>query len=51
MLLLAQRDFDAELNVRLRQRGYPNLRLANSALFTHIDAEGTRSSEFENEGS
>ncbi len=45
LLLRAQRDFDAELNARLRERGYPNVRLAHSALFAHIDPEGTRSSE------
>jgi DNA-binding MarR family transcriptional regulator len=45
LLLLAQRDFDAELNARLRERGYPDVRLAHSALFAHIDPEGTRSSE------
>ena len=45
MLLRAQRDFDAELNARLRERGYPDVRLAHSALFAHIDSEGTRSSE------
>jgi DNA-binding MarR family transcriptional regulator len=45
LLLRAQRDFDAELNARLRQRGYPDVRLAHSALFAHIDPEGTRSSE------
>ena len=45
MLLRAQRDFDAELNARLRERGYPDVRLAHSALFAHIDLEGTRSSE------
>ena len=45
LLLHAQRDFDAELNARLRERGYPDVRLAHSALFAHIDSEGTRSSE------
>ena len=45
LLLRAQRDFDAELNARLRERGYPDVWLAHSALFAHIDAEGTRSSE------
>src|ERR687892_565684 len=45
LLLRAQRDFDAELNTRLRERGYPDVRLAHSALFAHIDSEGTRSSE------
>jgi DNA-binding MarR family transcriptional regulator len=45
LLLRAQRDFDAELNARLRERGYPDVRLAHSALFAHIDTEGTRSSE------
>ena len=45
LLLRAQRDFDAELNARLRERGYPDVRLAHSALFAHIDPEGTRSSE------
>ena len=45
LLLHAQRDFDAELNARLRERGYPDVRLAHSALFAHIDPEGTRSSE------
>jgi DNA-binding MarR family transcriptional regulator len=45
LLLRAQRDFDAELNARLRERGYPDVRLAHSALFAHIDSEGTRSSE------
>src|SRR3712207_9178711 len=45
LLLRAQRDFDTELNARLRERGYPDVRLAHSALFAHIDPEGTRSSE------
>jgi DNA-binding MarR family transcriptional regulator len=45
LLLRAQRDFDAELNAQLRERGYPDVRLAHSALFAHIDPEGTRSSE------
>jgi DNA-binding MarR family transcriptional regulator len=45
LLLRAQRDFDAEINARLRERGYPDVRLAHSALFAHIDSEGTRSSE------
>ena len=45
LLLRGQRDFDAELNARLRERGYPDVRLAHSALFAHIDPEGTRSSE------
>jgi DNA-binding MarR family transcriptional regulator len=45
LLLGAQRDFDAELNARLSERGYPDVRLAHSALFAHIDTEGTRSSE------
>jgi DNA-binding MarR family transcriptional regulator len=45
LLLRVQRDFDAELNVRLRERGYQDVRLAHSALFAHIDLEGTRSSE------
>ncbi len=45
LLLHAQRDFDAALNARLRERGYPDVRLAHSALFAHIDPEGTRSSE------
>jgi DNA-binding MarR family transcriptional regulator len=45
LLLRVQRDFDAELNVRLRERGYQDVRLAHSALFAHIDPEGTRSSE------
>jgi DNA-binding MarR family transcriptional regulator len=44
LLLRAQRDFDAELNARLRERGYPDVRLAHSALFAHIDPGGTRSS-------
>jgi MarR family transcriptional regulator, temperature-dependent positive regulator of motility len=45
LLLRAQRDFDAALNARLRERGYPDVRLAHSALFAHIDPEGIRSSE------
>ncbi len=45
LLLRAQRDFDAELNARLRERGYPDVRLAHSALFAQIDPQGTRSSE------
>ncbi len=45
LLLRAQRSFDAELNARLRERGYPDVRLAHSALFAHIDPDGTRSSE------
>jgi DNA-binding MarR family transcriptional regulator len=45
LLLRAQRDFDAELNARLRERGYPDVRLAHSALFAHIDPEVRRSSE------
>jgi len=45
LLLRAQRDFDAQLNARLRERGYPDVRLAHSALFAHIEPEGTRSSE------
>ena len=45
LLLRAQRDFDAALNARLCERGYPDVRLAHSALFAHIDPEGTRSSE------
>jgi MarR family transcriptional regulator, temperature-dependent positive regulator of motility len=45
LLLRAQRDFDATLNAHLRERGYPDVRLAHSALFAHIDPEGTRSSE------
>jgi DNA-binding MarR family transcriptional regulator len=45
LLLRAQRDFDAVRNARLRERGYPDVRLAHSALFAHIDPEGTRSSE------
>jgi DNA-binding MarR family transcriptional regulator len=45
LLLRGQRDFQAELNARLRERGYPDVRLAHSALFAHIDSEGTRSSE------
>jgi DNA-binding MarR family transcriptional regulator len=45
LLLRAQRDFDAELNARLRERGYSDVRLAHSALFAHIDPGGTRSSE------
>jgi DNA-binding MarR family transcriptional regulator len=45
LLLRVQRDFDAELNARLRERGYQDVRLAHSALFAHIDLEGTRSSE------
>ena len=45
LLLRAQRDFDTALNARLRERGYPDVRLAHSALFAHIDPEGTRSSE------
>lgn len=50
LLLRAQRDFDAELNARLRERGYPDVRLAHSALFAHIDVEGTRSSELAERG-
>jgi DNA-binding MarR family transcriptional regulator len=45
LLLRAQRAFDANLNARLRERGYPDVRLAHSALFAYIDPEGTRSSE------
>src|SRR5918994_776323 len=45
LLLRAQRIFDSELNARLRERGYPDVRLAHSALFAHVDPEGTRSSE------
>jgi len=45
LLLRAQRDFDAQLNARLRERGYPDVRLAHSALFAHIEPEGTRTSE------
>jgi DNA-binding MarR family transcriptional regulator len=45
LLLRAHRVFDAELNARLRERGYPDVRLAHSALFVHIDPEGTRSSD------
>ena len=45
LLPRAQRDFDTVLHTRLRERGYPDVRLAHSALFAHIDSEGTRSSE------
>jgi DNA-binding MarR family transcriptional regulator len=45
LLLRAQRAFEAELNARLRERGYGDVRLAHSALFAHVDPEGTRSSE------
>jgi DNA-binding MarR family transcriptional regulator len=44
-LLRAQRAFEAELNARLRGRGYGDIRLAHSAVFAHVDPEGTRSSE------
>ena len=42
LLLQAFRAFDATLNARLRARGYPDVRLVHSALFAHIDPEGTR---------
>jgi DNA-binding MarR family transcriptional regulator len=45
LLLRAQRAFDAELNARLRERGYADVRPAHSAVFAHIDLGGTRSSE------
>jgi DNA-binding MarR family transcriptional regulator len=45
LLLRAQRGFEAELNARLRERGYSDIRQAHSALFAHIDLQGTRSGE------
>lgn len=45
LLLRAQRAFDDELNARLREGGYGDVRPAHSAVFAHVDAEGTRSSE------
>jgi DNA-binding MarR family transcriptional regulator len=45
LLLRVQRAFDVELNLRLRERGYEDVRPAHSAVFAHIDLEGTRSSE------
>jgi DNA-binding MarR family transcriptional regulator len=45
LLLRAQRAFEAELNARLRERGYGDIRLAHSAVFAHVDSEGTRSGE------
>lgn len=45
LLLRAGRGFDAELGVRLRGRGYEDVRPGHSAVFAHIDAGGTRSGE------
>jgi len=45
LLVRAQRAFEVELNARLRERGYWDVRLAHSAVFAHVDAEGTRSGE------
>ncbi len=45
LLLAATRRFDEELTARLHARGYRDIRPAHSALFAHLDREGTRPSE------
>lgn len=37
--------FDEDLTARLHARGYRDIRPAHSALFAHLDREGTRPSE------
>ncbi len=45
LLLVATRRFDEELTKRLQAGGYPDIRPAHSALFAHLDRDGTRPSE------
>ena len=45
LLLAATRRFDEELTARLHGRGYRDILPAHSAVFAHLDREGTRSSE------
>ena len=45
LLLAATRRFDADLTARLHTRGYQDIRPAHSALFAHLDREGTSPSE------
>jgi MarR family transcriptional regulator, temperature-dependent positive regulator of motility len=42
LLVDAARAFEVELNERLRQRGYADVRLSHSAVFGYIDRAGTR---------
>lgn len=45
LLLAASRRFDEELTARLHARGHRDIRPAHSAVFAHLDREGTRPSE------
>lgn len=45
LLLAATRRFNEELTAHLHARGYRDIRPAHSALFAHLDREGTRPSE------
>lgn len=45
LLLAATRRFDEELTARLHARGYRDIRPAHSALFAHLDRQGTRPTE------
>lgn len=42
LLLTANRRFEEELTERLNARGYVDIRSAHSAVFAHLDPEGTR---------
>jgi DNA-binding MarR family transcriptional regulator len=42
LLLRAVRAFEVDLTARLAARGYANIRLAHSAVFAHLDREGSR---------
>lgn len=45
LLLAVTRRFDEDLTARLHARGYRDIRPAHSALFAHLEREGTRPSE------
>ena len=45
LLLEASRSFDDDLTAELRARGYGEITPAHSAVFAHLDREGTRASE------
>ena len=45
LLRMAARSFETELTRELHRRGYADVSLADSALFAHLDPEGTRASE------
>lgn len=45
LLLAGTRRFDEDLTARLHARGYRDIRPAHSAVFAHLDRDGTRPSE------